>query len=179
MARVLIIGGGCRGRALAAALVADGHAVRMTTRAAEQRAAIAGAGAEPFVGDPDRIGSLMEALAGVTVVCWMLGTATGDPDRVAALHGTRLRFFLEKTVDTPVRGVVYEASGTVPAAALAGGRAEAEAAAATWQIPLAVLTAPPGDQAAWLPAARGAVAGLLRPEPPVGPSGSVSSRAAP
>ena len=66
-------------------------------------AAIAEAGAEPYVGDPDRIGTLMGALSGVTIVCWLLGTVP-DPD----LHGGRLRMLFEKLVDTPVRGVVYE-----------------------------------------------------------------------
>ena len=40
MARVLIVGCGCRGQALAAALLEDGHAVRGTTRSAEWLAAM-------------------------------------------------------------------------------------------------------------------------------------------
>ena len=39
LARVLIVGCGCRGRALAAELVAGGHAVRATTRRSEALAA--------------------------------------------------------------------------------------------------------------------------------------------
>ena len=123
---MLIVGCGCRGRALARDLVADGHAVRGTTRDPAVAAAIAAAGAEPYVGDPDRIATLMEALAGVTVVCWLMGTASGDPARVAALHDGRLRMLWEKLVDTPVRGVVHEAGGPLPEAvrgARAGGRA--------------------------------------------------------
>jgi uncharacterized protein YbjT (DUF2867 family) len=165
VARVLIIGGGCRGRQLARAVVADGHAVRITTRDPARRGDIEAAGAEAYVGDPDRIGTLMDALAGVTVACWLLGTAAGDPERVAALHGTRLRFFLEKTVDTPVRGIVYEAAGTVPAAVLAGGRAEVQAAHETWQIPMGIVTAPPDVPDAWLAAARDGVRALLGAEP--------------
>ena len=61
MARVLIVGCGCRGRALAEDLRAAGHAVRGTTRDPARAAAIAAAGAEPYVGDPDRIGSLRYA----------------------------------------------------------------------------------------------------------------------
>ena len=45
----------------------------------------------------------MEALHGVTIVCWLTGTIP-DPD----LHAGRLRMLWEKLVDTPVRGVVYE-----------------------------------------------------------------------
>jgi hypothetical protein len=66
-------------------------------------------------------------------------------------------------VDTPVRGVVYEAAGTVPAGALAHGRAVAERAQATWHIPLAVLEADPADPERWLAEARAAVGRLLAP----------------
>src|SRR5919198_6684593 len=112
MARVLIIPCGCRGQALARELVAAGHVVRGTTRDPAKTAAIAAAGAEPYVGDPDRIGTLMDALAGVTVLVWLLGSVP-DPD----LHGGRLRMMFEKLVDTPVRGVVYE--GTPSGAGIA------------------------------------------------------------
>jgi uncharacterized protein YbjT (DUF2867 family) len=90
VARILIVPCGCRGRELASALVAGGHAVRGTTRDPARAGAIAAAGAEPYVGDPDRIGSLMAALGGVTVVCWLLGRVA-DPD----LHGGRLRMLFE------------------------------------------------------------------------------------
>ena len=134
MARVLIVGCGCRGQALARALAAAGHVVRGTTRDPARTAAIAGAGAEPYVGDPDRIGTLMDALVGVTVVCWLLGHAP-DPD----LHGGRLRMLFEKLVDTPVRGVVYER-------ALPAGEAIARDAAERWRIPVEVIE-PGGDAA--------------------------------
>ena len=126
MARVLIVGCGCRGRELARELRAAGHAVRGTTRGAHT-AAIAATGAEPYVGDPDRIATLMEALTGVTILVWLLGNV---PD--ADLHGGRLRMMFEKLVDTPVRGVVYE--GTP------GGGDVARMASETWSIPLEVLT---------------------------------------
>ena len=150
MARVLIVPCGCRGRALASALVADGHAVRGTTRGGGAEA-IRAAGAEPYVGDPDRIGTLMDALAGVTVVCWLMGTLP-----IPELHEGRLRMLWEKLVDTPVRGVVYEGS-------LPQGEAVARTASETWQIPLQVLTADPLDHDAWLKAARDAVEALLQP----------------
>jgi uncharacterized protein YbjT (DUF2867 family) len=131
VARVLIVPCGCRGQALARELVAAGHAVRGTTRSPERTAAIADAGAEPYVGDPDRIGTLMEALTGVTVLCWLLG-GVRDPD----LHGGRLRMLFEKLVDTPVRGVVYER-------ALPEGEAIARDAAERWRIPVEIVW--PGD----------------------------------
>ena len=148
MARVLIVPCGCRGRALAASLVEAGHAVRGTTRGGGVEA-IRAAGAEPYVGDPDRIGTLMEALTGVTIVCWLMGTIP-----VPELHEGRLRMLWEKLVDTPVRGVVYEG-------ALPQGEQVARTAAETWQIPLEVVSADPLDHEAWLAAAHGAVARLL------------------
>jgi uncharacterized protein YbjT (DUF2867 family) len=161
VARVLIVGCGCRGQALARALVADGHAVRGTTRDPSRSSGISAAGAEPFVGDPDRIGTLMDALAGVTILCWLMGSATGDPERVAALHDGRLRMLCEKLVDTPVRGLVYEAAGSVGEAALARGLEVARDAHERWMIPLEELEVAPEDHDAWLQAARSAVARLL------------------
>jgi uncharacterized protein YbjT (DUF2867 family) len=141
VARVLIVGCGCRGRSLARALVAEGHAVRGTTREPQRAAAIAEAGAEPYVGDPDRIATLMGALTGVTVICWLLGDVPAPE-----LHDGRLRMLFEKLVDTPVRGVVYERGSPV-------GEAIARDAAERWQMPVEVI-APGGD-------ARAAVERLL------------------
>ena len=99
--------------------------------------AIAAAGAEGYVGDPDRIATLMEAIAGVTVVAWLLGSAEGDG--AAELHAGRLRMLCEKLVDTPVRGLLYEGAGTLPDEVLAGGAEIVRAAAVTWNIPVEVL----------------------------------------
>jgi uncharacterized protein YbjT (DUF2867 family) len=161
VARVLLVGCGCRGQALARELRAAGHAVRGTTRDPRRTMDIEAAGAEPYVGDPDRIGTLMGALTGVSVLCWLMGTARGDRDGVFALHDTRLRMLWEKLVDTPVRGVVYEAAGSVDQAALIRGEAVARVAHETWRIPLAYVREDPADRAAWLEGARRAVEGLL------------------
>src|SRR5687768_2240804 len=96
----------------------------------------------------------MDALVGVTVLCWLLGSARGEPERVAELHEGRLRMLWEKLVDTPVRGVIYEG-------ALPQGEQVARTASQTWQIPLEVLDADPLDHDAWLSAARTAVDRLL------------------
>jgi nucleoside-diphosphate-sugar epimerase len=162
LARILIVGCGCRGRALARDLLAAGHAVRGTTRDPARAPAIAAAGAEPYVGDPDRIATLMEALTGVTVLCWLMGSATGDPERVAALHDGRLRMMWEKLVDTPVRGVVHEGAGPLPPEVLARGSAVARVAHETWRIPLELLEAEPVDHERWRRAAAAAVDRLLR-----------------
>ena len=147
MARVLIVPCGARGQALARELRAAGHVVRGTTRGAHT-AEIAAAGAEPYVGDPDRIATLMDALHGVTIVCWLMGTI---PD--GDLHAGRLRMLLEKLVDTGVRGFVYE--GMLPE-----GEAIARAASQTWQIPLEVLDGDPRADG-WVSAAAAAVGRLL------------------
>ena len=161
VARILIIAGGERGRALAAGLVSDGHALRVTSREEERRAVIEATGAECWIGTPDRIATLRYALDGVTLACWLLGTACGEESAVAALHGTRLDFFVNQTIDTSVRGLVYEAAGTVEPAALAAGRALISERAAYNAIPLAVLDADPLDVATWMAQARTAIDALL------------------
>jgi predicted dinucleotide-binding enzyme len=157
--RALIVGGGCRGLALARSLVADGHAVRAVTRSEARRAAIEAAGCECWIGDPDRIGTLRYALDNVTVLLWLLGTATGP--NVAELHGSRLRMMLDKTTDSTVRGVLYEAAGSVDAQTLAAGAAELARAQALNEIPGALLEADPRDAGPWVTAAREAIEHLL------------------
>lgn len=159
--RVLLIGGGCRGLRLAASLVADGHAVRAVTRREAAREAIEAAGAECWIGDPDVVGTLRYALENVTVLVWALGTASGPPDEVAALHGSRLEMMLSKTIDTTVRGIVYEAAGTVAPEVLAAGIGELRRACERNEIPHEVLTADPSDADAWAVAARGTIDRLL------------------
>ena len=159
MARVLIVGCGCRGRALAAALREDGHAVRATTRSPGRMAEIEAAGAEAVAADPDRLGTLLAQLAGVTAVCWLLGSATGET--AADLHGPRLETLLERLVDTPVRGIAYEAAGSVDPGLLAAGAAAVRAAGERWRMPIEVVKADPDEHAGWLAAMRAAVGRLL------------------
>jgi nucleoside-diphosphate-sugar epimerase len=154
-----MVGGGCRGLRLARELVAEGHAVRAVTRSEERREEIEAAGCECWIGDPDRIGTLRYALDNVTVLLWLLGTATGP--NVADLHGSRLRMMLEKTTDTTVRAVLYEAAGTVPPATLEAGAAELALAHTLNEIPGAVLEADPRDVEAWVAGAREAIEHLL------------------
>ena len=161
MARVLIVGCGCRGQSLARALRAEGHAVRGTTRTDARRREIEAAGAEVWIGDPDRIATISYALDGVTILCWLMGSAAGTPEQLEALHGSRLKMLLERTIDTTVRGVVYEAAGTVNAALLEGGAETVQRACAYSEIPHAVLRADPADHEAWLEAALGCVGELL------------------
>jgi hypothetical protein len=162
VARILIVGGGCRGRLLASEMARDGHALRITTRTDNHRAAIEATGAECWIGTPDRLATLRAGLASVTIACWMLGTATGEAEGVRALHTTRLEFFLTQTIDTTVRGFIYEAAGsTVPPDVLADGERIARAMGTRNAIPVAALTADPVDVRAWLKDARAAIGGLL------------------
>lgn len=142
MARALIVGCGCRGRELGAALLEQGWAVRGTSRREEGLAAIEAAGIEPALADPDRPATLLELVEDVAVVHWLLGSATGDPEDVAAIHGSRLERLLEHLVETPVRRFVYEAFGSVDADVLDRGAAIVERAAQTWHIPLEVQRSP-------------------------------------
>ncbi len=156
---MLIVGCGCRGRELSWELRAAGHAVRGTTRAREHLAEIEAAGAEAVLADPDRLGTLMRELHGVSLVCWLMGSAEGDT--AEGLHGPRLQTLLERLVDTPVRGVVYEAAGSLAPELLAGGAAAVREASARWSIPAEVVEADPGDREGWLAAMTAAVGRLL------------------
>ena len=78
MARALIVACGCRGRELGAALAADGWLVRGTTRAEESLPAIEDFGIEPCLADPDRPGTVLDAVR--DVAGWveaMVEAATG------------------------------------------------------------------------------------------------------
>jgi NAD(P)H-binding len=121
LARCLIIGCGCRGLELARELIARGHAVRATTRDPGRVGELEAAGAEGVIADPDRIATLVGALEHASVGCILLGSAKGKLGSVAALHSSRLEMLLLRMLDTTVRGVVYEASGTVDPVVLTGG----------------------------------------------------------
>ncbi len=166
--RILMVGGGCRGLDLTRDLAADGHAVRVVTRDESKRAAIEEVGGQPWIGDPDRIGTLRYALDNVTLLLWLLGTASGPEEKVAALHGSRLHMMLERTTDTTVRGVIYETGGTLPPEVIATGVAEIEEANRMNEIPYRLLDADPADRQAWLAAAHVAIDELLQPRTPAG-----------
>jgi uncharacterized protein YbjT (DUF2867 family) len=152
LARALIVGCGCRGRALGTRLREAGWQVRGTTRDARKAEELAGAGLEGVVAHPDRVGTILEEIEGVTLVFWLMGSAVGGEDSVAELHGPRLEQLLAEVVDTPVRGVVYESAGTVPRDVLQGGQGILRAAQERWRIPVACVDADPGDAGEWLDA---------------------------
>ena len=162
MARILVVGGGCRGRELAGWLTEQGHAVRITTRSADTRQEIERVGAECWPGTPERLATLRGALDGVGIACWLLAGARGEQQELLELHTRRLEFFLTQMIDTTVRGFVYEASGSTPAAAaLAEGEQIARRMCERNAIPLAVLEAGDGQGSAWQRQARSAIEDLL------------------
>jgi len=145
--------------------LAAGWAVRGTSRREAGLAAIEAAGIEPALADPDRVGTVLELVGDVAIVFHLLGSAAGEPEALAAVHGPRLERLLEKVVDTPVRGVVYEAVGSVDAGVLATGGEIVEVAARTWHIPVAVVTAESEDSTAWSQEMADLALGLLSPGP--------------
>ena len=163
MARVLLVGGSARARALVPALAGCGHAVRATGADDDAVALLGEAGAEAVLADPDRLGTLLPHLQGVSALCWLLGSDEGDPEAVRALHGPRLETMVETLVDTHVRGVVYEAAGTVPPEVLEEGAATVERLGATFRMPVAIVRHAPDDVQGWVEAVAGAVDSVLDP----------------
>lgn len=142
---------------LARGLMAEGHAARGTSRDPARRSALEAEGGEALDGDPDRIGTLMPALAQVSVVYLLLGSAAGEREAIAALHGQRLSMLLEKLIDTTVRGIVYEAAGTVDVALLHGGAELVREACERSRIRYTLIETDPGERGQWLAEALGAI----------------------
>lgn len=125
-------------------LLGEGWEVRGTSRREQGLEAIEAAGIEAALADPEQPGTLLELVGDVTVVYWLLGSATGDAESVEAIHGSRLECFLERLVETPVRRFVYESVGSVDPSILARGTAAVETASRTWRIPIEIV-----DAGAW------------------------------
>jgi hypothetical protein len=104
---------------------------------------------EAAVADPDRVGSVLDHVGDVTIVFWLLGSAVGEPEAIAVIHGPRLERLMEELVDTPVRGFVYEAGGAVARSNLEHGTEIVRDAEARWRIPVEVVAEDPSDWEAW------------------------------
>ena len=137
--------------------------MRAVSRDGARRDEIEAAGGECWPGTPDRVGTLRYALENVTVLFWLLGTASGGD--VEALHGSRLTMMLERVTDSTVRGVVYENAGTIPQEYLDAGAHEIREANRKNEIPFRLIGADPrGGRDAWLEATSDAIDSLLRQE---------------
>ena len=160
VARCLIVGCGCRGQG------PRRPDPRIRPRRPRNHAgtaaagAITDAGAEAVLADPDRLATLLPALDQVSVVVLPLGSAVGTPELVSALHGPRLAALLEKLIDTPVRGVVYEASGTVEGPVLARGAEQVATVCARSRIAYELVFAEPAELTLATAAAVGRVLGV-------------------
>ena len=161
MARALIVGCGCRGRLLGRRLADGGWQVRGTSRTESGAEEITRAGLDGAVADPAAIASVLDQIGDVTLLFWLLGSATGEPRELDAIHGSGLARLFEEIVDTPVRGFVYEAAGSVGAGLLEQGLTIVEEAARTWRIPIATPATDPADHEAWLEAMLAASRRLL------------------
>jgi nucleoside-diphosphate-sugar epimerase len=160
VARALIVGCGCRGRELGASLAARAWEVRGTGRRPESLDQIVAAGIEPALADPERPSTVLDLCGDVAVVVWLLGSVTGVPELIDAVHGPRLERLLEKLVDSPVRGFAYEAAGSVEPSLMEEGSRIVESASERWRIPAAILT-DSRDTDGWAERTAERVAGLL------------------
>jgi nucleoside-diphosphate-sugar epimerase len=161
MARALLVGCGCHGRELGRVLLDGGWAVRGTSRSAAGAEAIEKAGIEPAIADPDRVGTVLDHVGDVAVVAWLLGSASGTPEAIEAVNRLRLESLLEKLVDSPVRGFVYEGAGSVDRSVLDAGAGLVEKAGRTWMIPVRVVRAERDSGGGWTAAMAAAVTGVI------------------
>src|SRR3954447_10428551 len=139
--------------------MAAGHPVRGSTRDHARVPELEAAGVEPVVGDPYRLATLMPHVANTSAMVWLMASATGDD--VEALHRTRLETVLERLVDIPVRGMVYEAAGTLPSELFREGAATVRKASLTWQMPVAIVDESPRDHERWVAAMLAGVESVL------------------
>jgi len=116
--------------------------VRGTSRREEGLAAIEAVGIEPALGDPEQPATVLDLVSDVTILYWLLGSASGKREDIEAIHGSRLERLLERLVETPVRRFVYEAFGSVDEAILESGAASVEAASNRWHIPVEIQRSP-------------------------------------
>jgi nucleoside-diphosphate-sugar epimerase len=161
VARALIVGCGCRGRLVGERLLKQGWEVRGTSRREGGLAPIEETGIEPVLADPAQPSTVLDLIGDVAVILWLLASAQGEPEELSAIHGSGLDRVLERLVETPVRGVVYEMNGSVDPILLAHGRESLEAASDTWGLPVSFVFVDPGDPFDWAEIMAGAAVGLV------------------
>ena len=115
-----------------------------------------------MIADPYRLATVTPLLAGVSVVIWPLASATGTADQIAAVHSTRLESLLARLVDSGVRGLVYEATGSVRGDLLRAGAAQVRKSGEWFRMPVEVVEQDPQDHDAWVAAMRDAMAEILK-----------------
>lgn len=135
--------------------------VRGTSRTEAGAELIEAAGIEAVVADPDRIGTVLDAIEGVALIFWLLGSATGSSEQLSALHGPRLERLLEEIVDTPVRGLVYEIGPTLTSEDAEVAFGLLRDAGERWRIPFEAVDGDPGSLELWLEGMLGAATELV------------------
>jgi hypothetical protein len=124
-------------------------------------AAIGEARIEPVLADPLRPDTVLELVGDVTIVLWLLASAKGPPEELSAIHGSRLERLMERLIETPVRGFVYEMKGSVNPILLEHGREVIEAAGDTWRVGTSCVFVDPGDPHDWAEVTAGAATTLI------------------
>lgn len=135
--------------------------MRASTRDPDRLAEIEKLGAEGVLADPDRVATLARALDHVAVAYVLLGSATGAEEQLDALHTSRLEMLLSRMLDSTVRGIVYEAAGTVPAPILAEGARRVVHFCEDSRIPYALLRTGSAEFDRWLTEAMDALETVL------------------
>lgn len=135
--------------------------MRATTRAPQRMAGLEQLGFEAVLGDPDRVATLARALDHVSVAYVLLGSARASAEELEALHSTRLDMLLTKMLDSTVRGIVYEAAGSVPPDLLALGAQRLRAFCEDSHVNYVLLQTPPDEHEPWLAEAVDAVDTVL------------------
>ena len=115
--------------------------------------------------DPQRVATLAPAFEHVTLACVLLGSASGTAESLSELHGPRLQMLLARMLDTTVRGVLYEARGTVGEGVLRRGADVVRRACEASRIPYELLEADPSSPGGWVEAATSAAHSLLAEVP--------------
>ena len=59
---------------------------------------------EAVVADPDHVWTVLEQVADVALIFWLLGSARGDPAQLAAIHGARLERIWSRSSTPPFAG---------------------------------------------------------------------------
>ena len=113
--------------------------MRGTSRDPERVAELDRGGIEGVLADPARVGTLASALEHVGVVIVLLGSAVGSDAELRELHRPRLQMLMTRILDTTVRGVLYEGTGTVEASVLGAGAALVQEFCEHSRIPYAVI----------------------------------------
>ena len=119
-----------RGLRLSRAIPGGGADRARATRSGGRPGSLSGppqieaAGAEAAVADPDRLGTILPLLEGVSVVCWLMGSAPARPTRWPRCTGRGCARCRRSWWTRGRAGLVYEAAGSVDSERAGRGRGD-------------------------------------------------------